>query len=61
MSTDPLADELIYVTRPAKIGQHLALFLKFNLQYLLKYNCYYNEIFMPYLQINKKAKKAYRT
>ena len=42
-----------YVTRPAKIGhictQNLALFLKCNLQYLLKYECYDHEIFMPYL------------
>ena len=42
----------IYVTGPAKIGhictQSLALFMKFNLQYLLKLKCYYIEIFMPY-------------
>ena len=42
----------VYVTGPAKIGhictQNLALFLNFNLQYLLKCKCYYNEIFMPY-------------
>ena len=54
-----------YVTGPAKIGhictQILTLFLNFNLQYLLKYKCYDNEIFMPYSQINKKAKKVYRT
>ena len=53
------------VTRPAKIGhictQKLVLFLKFNLQYLLKYTSYDNEIFMPSSQINKKAKKICRT
>ena len=46
----------VYVTGPAKIGhictQNFALILKFNLQYLLKYKSYDNEIFMPYLQIN---------
>ena len=36
--------------------QSLALFLNFNLQYLLKYGRYDNEIFVLYLQINKKAK-----
>ena len=41
--------------------QNLALFLNFNLQYLLKYKCYYNAIFMPYSQINKQAQKVYRT
>ena len=55
----------INVTEPAKIGhictQNLALFLNFNLQYLLKYKCYYNEIFMPYSQFHKKVKKVYRT
>ena len=55
----------IYVTGPAKIGhictQNFALFLKFNLQYLLKYKSYDNEIFMPYSHINKKARKVYRT
>ena len=55
----------LIMTRPAKIGhictQNLIMFLNFNLQYLLKYKHYYNEIFMPYSQINKKAKKVYRT
>ena len=55
----------IYVIGPAKIvhicTQNLTLFLNFNLQYLLQYKCYYNEIFIPYSQINKKAKKASRT
>ena len=54
-----------YVTRPANIGhictQNLALFLNFNLQYLLKYKIYDNEIIMPYSQINKKLMKVYRT
>ena len=54
-----------YVTGPVKIGhictQNLALFLNLNLQYRLKHTCYYNEIFMPYTQINKKAKTVYRT
>ena len=54
-----------YVTGHAKIRhictQNLSLFLNFNVQYLLKYKCYYNAIFIPYLQINKKTKKAYRT
>ena len=55
----------IYVTRPAKIGhictQNLALFLYFNLQYLLMYRSYDNDIFKPCSQSNKKAKKIYRT
>ena len=56
---------LQYVTGPAIIGhictQNLALFLNFNLQYLLKDECYDNEIFMSYSQINKKVNKIYRT
>ena len=54
-----------FVTGPAIIGhictQNLALILKFNLQYILKYKSYDNEIFLPYSQINKKANKVYRT
>ena len=42
----------VYVTGPAKIGhictQNLASFLNFNLQYLLKYKYYDNEICMSY-------------
>ena len=58
--SDLVATNLLeYVTRPAKIGhictQNLALFLNFNLQYLLMYESYDNNIFMPYLQINKKT------
>ena len=53
------------MTGPAKIGhictQNLASFLNFKLQYLFKYKCYYNELFMPYSQINRKAKEANRT
>ena len=53
--------DTLYVTGPAKIGhictQNLALFLNFNLQYLLKYKCYCNEIFMPYLQTIRKQRK----
>ena len=56
---------ILYVTGPATIGhpctQNLALCLKFNLLYLLKYECYDNEIFMPYSQINRKVTKSYRT
>ena len=56
---------ITYVTGPAKIGyfctQNLALFLKFNLQYLLKYKYYDNDIFMTNSKINKKVKKIYRT
>ena len=52
-----------YVTVPAKIGQictqKVAIFLNFNLRYLLKYKSYDNEIFVPYSQINKKAKTVY--
>ena len=47
---------------PAKIGniytQNLALFLNFNLQYLLKDKCYDNEVLMSYSQINKKVKQC---
>ena len=54
-----------YVTGPAKIGhiytQNLTLFVNLNLQYLLKYKCYYNQTLMSYSQINKKAKKVYKT
>ena len=50
----------VYVTGPARIRHicthNLALFLNFNLQYLLKYKCYGNEIFMPYLKIKVKEK-----
>ena len=46
----------VIVTGPAKIGhictQNFALFLNFNLQYLLKYKSYDNELSIPYLQIN---------
>ena len=60
----PLALVNTNVTGPAKIGhictQNFALFSKFNLQYLLKYKSYDNEISMPYSQINKKARKVYR-
>ena len=56
---------LKYVTGPAKIGhictQNLAIFLNFNLQYLMKYKSYDNEILKAYLQMNKKAEKVYRT
>ena len=49
-----------YVTWPAKIGhictRNLTLFLNFSLQYLSNYKCYYNEIFIPYSQINNKKK-----
>ena len=59
------AETVTYVTGPAKIGhictQNLALFLNFNLQYLLKSKCPYNKIFMPYAQINNKVNKSYRT
>ena len=48
-----------------KIGhictQNLALFLNFNLQYLLQFISYDNEISMPNSKINKKANKVYRT
>ena len=38
------------------------LHTKFGLvQFTSKYKCYYNKIFMSYLQINKKVMKAYRT
>ena len=57
--------QTIYVTEPAKIKhictQNLALFLNFNLQYLMKYKYYDNEIFIPYSQINNKSNKIYRT
>ena len=59
-----LAVVAIYVTGPAKIGHictNLALILNFNLQYLLKYEYYDNEIFMPYSHINKQVNKSYRT
>ena len=47
------------VIGPAKIGtQNMALFLNFNLHYLLKYKSYDNKIFIPYSQINKKAKRT---
>ena len=50
-----------YVTGPAKIGhictQNFALFLNFNLQYLLKYKSYDNEILMPYSRSVKKQGK----
>ena len=53
------------VTGPAKIRHicthNLALFLNFNLQYLLKHEWYDNKIFMSYSQINKKVNKSYRT
>ena len=49
------------VIGPAKIGtQNMALFLNFNLYYLLKYKSYDNEIFIPYSQINKKTKTTCR-
>ena len=58
-------DIRVFVTGPAKIGhictQNFVLFLSFNLQYLLKYIHYYNEIFMLYSLINVKAIKVYRT
>ena len=54
-----------YVTGPAKIGhictQNLTIVLNFNLQYLLKDECYDNEIFMSYSQINKTVNKSDRT
>ena len=54
----------IYVTGPAKIGhirtQKFALFLNFNLQYLLKYKSYDNETSVLNSQINKKARKVHR-
>ena len=53
------------MTEPTKIGhictQNLALFLDFNLQYLMMFTSYDNEIFMPSSHINKKASKVYRT
>ena len=59
------SDNWPYMTGPAKIGHickhNLALFLNFNLQYLLKHTHYNNEIFIPYSQINKKSSKVYRT
>ena len=45
------------MTGPAKIGhictQNLALFLNFNLQYLLQYEGYDNKIFIPYSQMSR--------
>ena len=60
LATMAEVDQNNYVTEPVKTGhickENLALFLNFNLQYLLKYKHYDNEIFLPYSQINKKAK-----
>ena len=64
-SKEAWKEDFTYVTGPAKIGhiytQYLALFLNFNLQYLLKYKSYDHKLFMPYSQINRKAHKVYRT
>ena len=45
----------------AYLHTKICLILNLNLQYLLKYKSYDNEISILYSQINRKARKVHRT